>query len=138
MKFTEAVNVLEKRFGRILSNERLRMLEYVVDHPKDKLIAEAFDVYIEVVGMPPPDEEPIDWSKEEARSKLLKKVPADTRKKYIRYKKWFMFDTWTGEKKEFESSKALAEYLNFSVATVQNARRDRKMISKRYKIAASR
>lgn len=52
MKFMEAVTILSKKYGDELSNERLEMKRYVKKHPEDKLIAEAFEAYIKVVGMP--------------------------------------------------------------------------------------
>lgn len=52
MKFIEAVTILSKEYGDELSNERLEMKRYVEKHPEDKLIAEAFEAYIKVVGMP--------------------------------------------------------------------------------------
>lgn len=52
MKFMEAVTILSKKYGDELSNERLEMKKYVKKHPEDKLIAEAFEAYIRVVGMP--------------------------------------------------------------------------------------
>lgn len=52
MKFTIAVDILSKKFGDVLSNERCKMKKYVKKHPEDKLIAEAFEAYIKVVGMP--------------------------------------------------------------------------------------
>ena len=62
MKFTTAVNILSKKYGDELSNERLEMKRYVEKHPEDKLIAEAFEAYIKVVGMPKKGEKKMDWS----------------------------------------------------------------------------
>ena len=59
MKFMEAVTILSKEYGDELSNERLEMKRYVEKHPEDKLIAEAFEAYIKVVGMPKKGEKKI-------------------------------------------------------------------------------
>lgn len=63
MTFVEAVNILQKRFGDELSNERRMMKKYVKNHPEDRIIAEAFEVYIKVVRMPKKGEKRINGMK---------------------------------------------------------------------------
>lgn len=62
MKFAIAVDSLSEKFGDELSNERRKMKRYVRKHPEDKLITEAFEAYIRVVGMPKKGEKKMDWS----------------------------------------------------------------------------
>lgn len=128
MKFMEAVTILSKKYGDELSNERLEMKRYVKKHPEDKLIAEAFEAYIRVVGMP---------KKGEKRSVHGGKRHTTKGKKKDRYfKKWYLFDTQTGNKYEFEIAQEVAKFLNCGVSTVTSARQRKTMLKKRYKVIA--
>ena len=92
MKFATAVDILSKKFSDELSNERRKMKRYVKKHPEDKLIAEAFEAYIKVVGMPKKGEKKTD------RSVHGGKTHAPKGKRKDRYfRKWYLFDTQTGE-----------------------------------------
>lgn len=131
MKFMEAVTILSKKYGGELSNERLEMKRYVKKHPEDKLIAEAFEAYIRVVGMPKKGEKKMDWSVHGGKSH----APRGKRKdRYFR--KWYLFDTQTGEKHEFEIAQEVAKFLNCGVSTVTSARQRKTMLKKRYKVIA--
>ena len=131
MKFAIAVNILSKEYGDELSNERLEMKRYVEKHPEDKLIAEAFEAYIKVVGMPKKGEKKMDWSVHGGKSH----APRDKRKdRYFR--KWYLFDTQTGEKHEFEIAQEVANFVGCGVTTVIIARKKKTMLKKRYKVIA--
>lgn len=131
MKFGTAVNILSKEYGDELSNERIEMKRYVEKHPEDKLIAEAFETYIKVVGMPKKDEKKMDWSVHGGKSH----APRGKRKdRYFR--KWYLFDTQTGEKHEFEIAQEVANFVGCGVTTVIIARKKKTMIKKRYKVIA--
>ena len=131
MKFAIAVDILSKKFGDELSNERRKMKRYVKKHPEDKLIAEAFEAYIKVVGMPKKDEKKIDWSVHGGKSH----APRGKRKDRY-FKKWYLFDTQTGNKYEFEIAQEVAKFLNCGVSTVTSARQRKTMLKKRYKVIA--
>lgn len=131
MKFTIAINILSEEFGDELSNERCKMKRYVKKHPENKLIAEAFEAYIRVVGMPKNGEKKIDWSVHGGKSH----APRGKRKdRYFR--KWYLFDTQTGEKHEFEIAQEVADFVGCGVTTVIIARKKRTMLKKRYKVIA--
>ena len=131
MKFMEAVTILSKEYGDELSNERLEMKRYVKKHPEDKLIAEAFEAYIKVVGMQKKGKEKIDWSVHGGKSH----APRGKRKdRYFR--KWYLFDTQTGEKHEFEIAQEVADFVGCGVTTVIIARKKKTMLKKRYKVIA--
>lgn len=131
MKFTIAINILSEEFGDELSNERCKMKRYVKKHPENKLIAEAFEVYVKVVGMPKKDEKKIDWSVHGGKSH----APRGKRKdRYFR--KWYLFDTQTGEKHEFEIAQEVADFVGCGVTTVIIARKKKTMLKKRYKVIA--
>ncbi|MBF0758218.1 hypothetical protein E4T91_05585 [Ligilactobacillus murinus] len=131
MKFAIAVNILSEEFGDELSNERRKMKRYVKKHPENKLIAEAFEVYVKVVGMPKKDEKKIDWSVHGGKSH----APRGKRKdRYFR--KWYLFDTQTGEKHEFEIAQEVADFVGCGVTTVIIARKKKTMLKKRYKVIA--
>lgn len=131
MKFIEAVTILSKEYGDELSNERLEMKRYVEKHPEDKLIAEAFEAYIKVVGMPKKGEKKMDWSVHGGKSH----APRGKRKDRY-FKKWYLFDTQTGNKYEFEIAQEVAKFLNCGVSTVTSARQRKTMLKKRYKVIA--
>ncbi|MBX9013568.1 hypothetical protein HCG60_11145, partial [Ligilactobacillus murinus] len=104
---------------------------YVEKHPEDKLIAEAFEAYIKVVGMPKKGKEKIDWSVHGGKSH----APRGKRKdRYFR--KWYLFDTQTGEKHEFEIAQEVADFVGCGVTTVIIARKKKTMLKKRYKVIA--
>lgn len=131
MKFTIAINILSEEFGDELSNERCKMKRYVKKHPENKLIAEAFEVYVKVVGMPKKDEKKIDWSVHGGKSH----APRGKRKdRYFR--KWYLFDTQTGEKHEFEIAQEVADFVGCGVTTVIIARKKKTMLKNRYKVIA--
>ena len=131
MKFAIAVDILSKKFGDELSNERRKMKRYIKKHPEDKLIAEAFEAYIKVVGMPKKGEKKIDWSVHGGKSH----APRGKRKdRYFR--KWYLFDTQTGEKHEFEIAQEVADFVGCGVSTVTSARQRKTMLKKRYKVIA--
>ncbi len=131
MKFTIAVDILSKKFGDVLSNERCKMKKYVRKHPENKLIAEAFEAYIKVVGMPKKGEKKMDRSVRGGK----RQTPKGKRKDRY-FQKWYLFDTQTGNKYEFEIAQGIAEFLNCGVSTVTSARRKRTMLKKRYKVIA--
>lgn len=131
MTFVEAVNILQKRFGDELSNERRMMKKYVKNHPEDRIIAEAFEAYIKVVGMPKKGKEKIGWSVHGGKSH----APRGKRKDRY-FKKWYLFDTQTGNKYEFEIAQEVAKFLNCGVSTVTSARQRKTMLKKRYKVIA--
>ncbi|WP_089135151.1 hypothetical protein [Ligilactobacillus murinus] len=131
MKFAIAVNILSEEFGDELSNERRKMKRYVKKHPENKLIAEAFEAYIKVVGMPKKGEKKMDWSVHGGKSH----APRGKRKdRYFR--KWYLFDTQTGEKHEFEIAQEVANFVGCGVTTVIIARKKKTMLKKRYKVIA--
>ena len=131
MKFAIAVDILSKKFGDELSNERRKMKRYVKKHPEDKLIAEAFEAYIKVVGMPKKGEKKMD------RSVHGGKTHAPKGKRKDRYfRKWYLFDTQTGEKHEFEIAQEVADFVGCGVSTVTSARQRKTMLKKRYKVIA--
>ena len=131
MKFMEAVTILSKKYGDELSNERLEMKRYVEKHPEDKLIAEAFEAYIKVVGMPKKGEKKIDWSVHGGKSHALRGKRKD---RY--FKKWYLFDTQTGEKHEFEIAQEVANFVGCGVTTVIIDINKKKIIKKRYNVIA--
>ncbi|MCR1891267.1 hypothetical protein NSA16_08790 [Ligilactobacillus murinus] len=131
MKFAIAVDILSKKFGDELSNERLEMKRYVKKHPEDKLIAEAFEAYIKVVGMPKKGEKKMDRSIHGGKRHTTK-----GKKKDRYFKKWYLFDTQTGNKYEFEIAQEVAKFLNCGVSTVTSARQRKTMLKKRYKVIA--
>jgi len=117
MKFMEAVTILSKEYGDELSNERLEMKRYVKN--------------IKVVGMPKKGKEKIDWSVHGGKSH----APRGKRKdRYFR--KWYLFDTQTGEKHEFEIAQEVADFVGCGVTTVIIARKKKTMLKKRYKVIA--
>lgn len=131
MTFVEAVNILQKRFGDELSNERRLMKKYVKNHPEDRIIVEAFEVYIKVVRMPKKGEKKMDWSVHGGK----RHAPRGKRKdRYFR--KWYLFDTQTGEKHEFEIAQEVADFVGCGVTTVIIARKKKTMLKKRYKVIA--
>ncbi len=131
MKFAIAVNILSKEYGDELSNERLEMKRYVEKHPEDKLIAEAFETYIKVVGMPKKDEKKMDWSVHGGKSH----APRGKRKdRYFR--KWYLFDTQTGEKHEFEIAQEVEIFVGCVVPTLFFDKNRNKLIKKRYNFIA--
>ncbi|WP_298490940.1 hypothetical protein [uncultured Lactobacillus sp.] len=131
MKFMEAVTILSKEYGDELSNERRKMKRYVKKHPEDKLIAEAFEAYIRVVGMPKKGEKKIDWSVHGGKSH----APRGKRKDRY-FKKWYLFDTQTGEKYEFEIAQEVANFVGCGVTTVMIARKKKSLLRRRYKVIA--
>ncbi len=95
------------------------------------MIAEAFEAYIKVVGMPKKGEKKIDWSVHGGKSH----APRGKRKdRYFR--KWYLFDTQTGEKHEFEIAQEVANFVGCGVTTVIIARKKKTMLKKRYKVIA--
>ncbi|WP_187357780.1 hypothetical protein, partial [Ligilactobacillus murinus] len=93
--------------------------------------AEAFEAYIKVVGMPKKGKEKIDWSVHGGKSH----APRGKRKdRYFR--KWYLFDTQTGEKHEFEIAQEVADFVGCGVTTVIIARKKKTMLKKRYKVIA--
>lgn len=131
MKFTIAVDILSKKFGDVLSNERCEMKKYVKKHPEDKLIAEAFEVYIKVVGMPKKGEKKMDWSVHGGK----RHIPRGKRKDRY-FKKWYLFDTQTGNKYEFEIAQEIADFVGCGVTTVMIARQKKSLLRRRYKVIA--
>lgn len=131
MKFMEAVTILSKEYGDELSNERRKMKRYVKKHPEDKLIAEAFEAYIKVVGMPKKGEKKMDWSVHGGKSH----APRGKRKDRY-FKKWYLFDTQTGEKHEFEIAQEIADFVGCGVTTVMIARKKKSLLRRRYKVIA--
>lgn len=131
MKFMEAVTILSKEYGDELSNERRKMKRYVKKHPEDKLIAEAFEAYIKVVGMPKKGEKKMDWSIHGGKSH----APRGKRKDRY-FKKWYLFDTQTGEKHEFEIAQEVANFVGCGVTTVMIARKKKSLLRRRYKVIA--
>ena len=131
MKFAIAINILSEEFGDELSNERCKMKRYVKKHPEDKLIAEAFEAYIRVVGMPKKGEKKIDWSVHGGKSH----APRGKRKDRY-FKKWYLFDTQTGEKHEFEIAQEVANFVGCGVTTVMIARKKKSLLRRRYKVIA--
>ena len=131
MKFAIAVDILSKKFGDVLSNERCEMKKYVRKHPEDKLIAEAFEVYIKLVGMPKKGEKKMDWGKSGGKGYKPKG------KKENRYfKTWYLFDTQTGEKYEFGIAQEVADFVGCNVSTVMTARQKKSLLRRRYKVIA--
>ncbi len=131
MKFTIAINILSEEFGDELSNERCKMKRYVKKHPENKLIAEAFEVYVKVVGMPKKGEKKMDWSVHGGKTH----APRGKRKdRYFR--KWYLFDTQTGEKHEFEIAQEVADFVGCGVTTVMIARKKKSLLRRRYKVIA--
>ena len=131
MKFAIAVDILSKKFGDVLSNERCEMEKYVKKHPEDKLIAEAFEVYIKVVGMPKKGEKKMDWSVHGGKRHTSKGKRKD---RY--FKKWYLFDTQTGNKHEFEIAQEVANFVGCGVTTVMIARKKKSLLRRRYKVIA--
>lgn len=131
MKFAIAVDILSEEFGDELSNERRKMKRYVRKHPENKLIAEAFEAYIKVVGMPKKGEKKMDWGIHSGK----RHTPRGKRKDRY-FKKWYLFDTQTGNKYEFEIAQEVADFVGCDVSTVTSARRRKLMLKKRYKVTA--
>lgn len=52
------------------------------------------------------------------------------------FQKWYLFDTQTGNKYEFEIAQEVAKFLNCGVSTVTSARQRKTMLKKRYKVIA--
>ncbi len=107
------------------------MKRYVKKHPEDKLIAEAFEVYIKVVGMPKNGENKLDWSVHGG-----KRHTPRGKKKDRYFKKWYLFDTQTGNKYEFEIAQEVANFVGCGVSTVTSARQRKTMLKNRYKVIA--
>lgn len=123
MKFTIAVNILSKKFGDVLSNERRKMKKYVKKHPEDKLIVEAFEAYIKVVGMPKKAEKKMDSGIHAGKRHTPRGKMKD---RY--FKKWYLFDTQTGNKYEFEIAQEVADFVGCGVSTVTSARQRKVML----------
>lgn len=126
MTFVEAVNILQKRFGDELSNERRLMKKYVKNHPEDRIIVEAFEVYIKVVRMPKKGEKRINWDEEPYRSKR--------KDRYFKF--WNLYDTQTNRSYKFDTAQEVADFVGLGVTTVMVARKKGTLLTKRYKVYA--